>query len=121
MNSNNLSDDSSTKVGIVHSSQTSPIRSLGIVKIKKGLTASGAASTVHRDSLVEGGGTTTTIGSSRGNPITDLVSLPTTLITSPPCIWAGRSIITTPVSGESEALVLYTPVRYFGRKNASTR
>ena len=84
MNSNNnLSDDSSTKDGIVHSSQTSPIRSLGItVKIEKGLN------TIHRDSLVGGGDAATTIGTSRGNPITELVSSPTTttttLITSPP-------------------------------------
>ena len=104
MNSNNLSDDSSTiKDGIVHSSQTSPIRSLGItVKIEKGL------STIHWDFLVDSGDTATIVGS-RGNPITELVSSATPQIASPPRIRAGRSIIITPVTRDSEALVLYSP------------
>ena len=102
-NNNNLSVDSSTNDGIVHSSQTSPIRPLAIVKIEKGLN------TIHRDSLMAGSDTTTTISGSRGNPITELVSLATTQIASPPRIRAGRSIITTPVTGDSEVLVLYSP------------
>ena len=104
MNSNNNLSDSTTEDGIGHSSQTSPIRSLGVIlKIEKGL------STIHRDFLVDGGDTATTIGGSRGNPITELVSSATTQIASPPRIRAGRSIITTPVTRDSEALVLYSP------------